>query len=983
MVTPEKLYQHTDCGLLILSLHLPGVEAAARENKPFRMRSGERTPSAWVRLYDTKAGKVWKVTDFGGEGRAVDPIQVHMEARGIGFVEAILDLAAIFNVPDELNRSVNRPDVRKQPATAEQPDGSVSWDIDQEFTDRECAVMGPAVRPDHLKALHWYRVNHIVTVKNREATYKYSNENYPIFMRECWFTDGSGKQDRFYKIYEPLNVDKQWRFQYQPRNKKPQRYTNGLFELRQQYTRYNEQEEKVWNSDPANADKPFKPVRLKEAVICSGERDALCCRALGYAPVWFNSETYKVSPSEFQELTKYVEKVYNIPDIDATGIEKGTALALEYIDIHTVWLPSRLAQYRDPRGNPRKDLRDWVEIWNGRGDFRRLLENAMPAKFWKVVTNEKTGSVKTEISSSLLFEFLRLNGFSNYRDTDSGRVTLVRATGCVVTEVSADQVRAFVRDWVFEHGCSLYLKDLVLTTTLLGDLSLRALPERTFDFNSCTPVTQFLFLKNFAAEVTPREIVRHDNRRGSLGRFVWEKKVIDHNVTLLPDMFRISLPESGNPEDVDIDVLDTSSKFFSYLVNSSRIYWRTELEENLEGKPAGEAEEYRRVHKFDIAGPGLAPEQVHEQKRCLVNKIFTIGYMMHRFKSPSRAWAPYAMDNLIGDNDRCNGRSGKSFMFIALTNFLDHVQLSGRNPKLLENNHLYERVSRNTDMILVDDCAEYLPVKQFYDSISNGIVVNPKGTTSYVIKYTEAPKFAFTTNYVPKEFDPSSRARTIYCVFSDYYHEQSEDTDYFETRKIRDDFGMDLMGVEYSDADWNADINFVMQCLRFYLSNATRNVKFEPDLRNIIFRKHLLDMSDNFRDWAEYYFAEGSDNLDREIVRSEAFEDFKRYTGLHKTTMQTFSRGLKGFCYTADHIDCLNPEELHTSGGRILRRITDENGVRKMCEMIYVRTKKAAAGDAPANPPRTEAATLFDRDPGLSDHCGPSGIDWDELLPPS
>ena len=230
MITPEKLYAATNDGLEILALHYSGVKEAARTGKPFKARQGERTPSASVRIYEDRRGfRVWKVTDFGDEGRATDPIQVHSAATGLRFTEAVLDLAGIFNVTDEINRAVNRPDVRKVPATADQPDGACFWDIDQEFTDSECAVMGPRVTAEHLKALHWYRVKHIATVRNRETTYKHSNERYPIFMRECWFTGRDGKPARFFKVYEPLNPAKQWRFQYQPKGKNPQSYTTGLF----------------------------------------------------------------------------------------------------------------------------------------------------------------------------------------------------------------------------------------------------------------------------------------------------------------------------------------------------------------------------------------------------------------------------------------------------------------------------------------------------------------------------------------------------------------------------------------------------------------------------------------------------------------------------------------------------------------------------------------------------------------------------------
>ena len=172
MITTEKVYAARDDGFSIIALHYSEASEAARSNKPFKARSDERTPSARLRLYPYKGGNVWKLTDFGGEGRAIDPIQIHMEAKGISFAAAVLDLASIFNISDEISRSVNRPDVRKQPAVADQADGSCSWDIDQEFTAGECEVMGPRVTPEHLKALHWYRVNYIVTVKNREATYK-------------------------------------------------------------------------------------------------------------------------------------------------------------------------------------------------------------------------------------------------------------------------------------------------------------------------------------------------------------------------------------------------------------------------------------------------------------------------------------------------------------------------------------------------------------------------------------------------------------------------------------------------------------------------------------------------------------------------------------------------------------------------------------------------------------------------------------------
>ena len=967
MVTPEKLYEATDSGLDILALHYPDVREAARTKKPFKARPDERTPSASVKLFKTKQGvNVWKITDFGDDGRATDPIAVHMKETGLRFPEAILDLAQTFNVTDEINRAVNRPDIRKMPADPQHVDGETYWEIDQDFTKEDCRIMGPRVNPEHLKALHWYRVKVLTSVKNREAVHKYPNENYPIFMRECWFTDAAGNRDRFFKIYEPLNADKQWRFQYQPKGKKPQSFVNGLFELAAAWTEFNAREEKIFKSDPANEDKVYKEQKLPEAVICSGERDALCVRSLGYHPLWFNSETYRVSEDEWRQINKYVAVVYNIPDIDATGRLKGTELALRFVDLHTIWLPSWLTNYKDNRGKPRKDFRDWMELRKEQRDFRDLLELATPARFWYISSRDKSGNIKYSINVSCLHEFLRLNGFYTLKDKHSPVTQFVRIDGNIVKPVTPKEIREFIHSWSIDTARPRELRNLILTTPTLSGASLEALTEIDPDFTNYTERSQFFFFPKFSVEVTGNDLIRHEYRTADTGRYVWEDNVIYHNIKFLPDMFRITHPEGCyESEDFDIDILSQESNYFKYLINSSRIYWRKELEKELADLPHEEQERYRKENRFNIAGPGLTAAEIQEQKQCLINKIFTIGFMMHRYKSMSRAWAPFVMDNVIGENDQCNGRSGKSFMFWALSNFTRWVKLSGRSPKLLENQFVFEQVNKNLGMVVVDDCNEYLPFEQFYDNITSDITINTKNVSAYTLKFLESPKFAFTTNYVPKDFSGSSVGRMLFVVFSDYYHQRTEDNDYLETRQISSDFNKNLFGSNYTEAEWEADINFILQCVRFYLSVSNLPVKIEPQMTNIIFRKYLRDMSDNFRDWAEGYFSLTSGNLDREIVREKAYEDYKRFSGVSKITMQKFSKQLKGFCFTCDYIDCLNPEELHTSNGRILRRIEDPLTHQKVQkEMIYVRSMQEAdrLKNPPPPPPVQNPLPGFDND---------------------
>ena len=645
MIKPEQIYAATDGGLRILEIHIPNAREAARSKKAVKLRE-ESTASAYIKLKRRNDGtEVYGVTDFGDDGKMKDPIQIHMEATGLRFPEAIMDLAQMFGVQDSLTRAINKPDIRQEPAPADMPDGHEFWELLDDFTDDMCRVMGPKVTREHLRALHWLPVKFFARVKDRKITYRYSNERFPIFMRECWFTGKDGKPDRFYKLYEPMNPDKGFRFSYTPRGKKQQDYVNGLWELRDTFRIMNEKEESEWRRDPANEDKPYQERKLPGAVICSGERDSLCARSQGYFPLWLNSETAELKAQTYREIMRYVEILYNIPDVDATGVRRGTELALKYMDIYTVWLPAEyLSQYRDNRGKPRKDLRDWMELRPEPADFKKLINRAAPACFWtvKIETSKDGKTVKRKfyIDFICLKNFLNLNGFFTLKDKTKKDTQFIKVTGNIVELVTPKEIRAFVENWAEEESLDRELRNLIANTQFLNAASLESLRELDPDFTNYTDRAQWFYFPRFALEVTAEGIIKHDAKKDITGRYVWRQNVIDHDVKILDDMFTITHPE-GQTESADFDITihPHASNYFRYLINSSRIYWRKELEQHTADMTPEQAAEYRAAHRFDIAGEGLDPDEIQEQKQCLINKIFTIGYMMHRFKSPSRPWA--------------------------------------------------------------------------------------------------------------------------------------------------------------------------------------------------------------------------------------------------------------------------------------------------------------------------------------------------------
>lgn len=965
MIKAEDILNATHGGLDIILDCYPQAKDCVNAKKHFSIRD-ERTPSASIRQYDSqKYGRIWQVTDFGGEGRGENAISIYMNYKGMRqnqFNEALLQLAAKFGVTDELNHSVNKPDIRKRAARQDELDGTRSFELNDAFTEDELRILGPRVTQEDADALHWHSVKWITTVKNREVLVKSSNSHYPIFMRECLVkpANGEGEEEKFYKVYEPLNCDKGFRFSYTPAGKKPQRYINGLSELKEAYRQYNEEEERAWNSCHDDC-KPYRTKKLPEAFICSGERDSLCCRSMGFHPLWFNSETYRLSAEEYREIMTYVEVLYNIPDIDETGIRKGRELALTYIDIRTIWLPKWLQTYHDNRGKSRKDLRDWMEIRSEKRNFKDLMNLAYPARFWEVFYTDK-GKAKYEINTAYLYNFLTLNGYFILRDENSDTSRFIHIDGNIVEQIKVTDIREFVRTWVTDRHEEVAVVNLVLGTSKLFPASLESLDRVTLDFTSFTPTSQFFFFPNATVEVHKPVAIGddgfkvRDRNSDHFSNFVWKENVIGHQFKKMDPMFKIKeVKEEGRKPYYDIDIHNVDSHFFGYLINTSRLFWRKETEINFNERPEEERQAYLEAHPFDIAGEGLSDLEIWEQKQNLINKIFTFGYMLHRYKDFVRAWAPMAMDNKIGENDECNGRSGKSFFFRVLSFMMKTVKLSGRNPKLMDNPHVFDQVTQDTDLLLVDDCDRYLNLGLFYDNITSDMTVNPKNNHSFTIGFDDSPKLAFTTNYVPTDFDPSSEARSLYMVFSDWYHQKTEENDYYDNRSIRDDFGKTLYAYDYTEEEWNADLNFWLQCCQFYLSVMDSGVKPQPPMENIIRRKYKADMGTNFEDWANGYFSMEGEHLDEYLERDVVFSDYARYANVNRITMQSFTKKMKAFCEFCPWIEEMNPKDLLNSSGRIQRKVEVAPGKKVVKDMIYVRSKPANEMDIAPDTPKEQS----------------------------
>lgn len=464
-----------------------------------------------------------------------------------------------------------------------------------------------------------------------------------------------------------------------------------------------------------------------------------------------------------------------------------------------------------------------------------------PEKFWKEKYSKKKNEVTYTFNWVALLKFLESKGYHSLNEKGVDKTRYVRISGQMVQEISPIDIQRFVYKWANEHALNEGIRNLILNSSKLkSSRLLELLSAPVLDFTNCTPNSQFFYFKNtvgqlVAVEVTAEGIKEHV-ALSDWPYNVWEKKINPHRYTKLKDMFEItsSVDESGRTI-WDIDVKDTSSPFFGLVINTSRIHWRKELEEQF--KTTIEREAYHAAHKFDIAGEGLTEKEVQEQKLNLINKIFTIGYILHRYKDPSRAWAPLAMDHNIGQIGLNLDMTGKHFFFRTLSQLLSRRERSGKKRSFIDKLNVFDDVDKQTDFVLITDCAKTLPLSRFHEYITESWTINPKKKTSFTIPFEEAPKIAFISNYIPAGIEASTHARLLPMVFSDYYHWRDAKNNYLETRVVTDDIGPLSCSEAPPEADWNRNINFMMQCCCFYLKTKEASDRIFPTFDRTLYRK--------------------------------------------------------------------------------------------------------------------------------------------------
>ena len=917
----NRILQKSNNGLDIICDECPAAaEVVNTPKKKFRLRSDEHTPSAML-LPPKDSGGSWHVIDYGMDGRegCMSAIDLYMWNRGWGqdkFPIALQALAERYNVQEELRTGVNMPVVEQRTATPEEQQRKAWLDLFDGFGGTDLSTWLSFVKPEHLKQLDWHAVKAVNSVKGDKLTIRQATNTYPIFAKRCPYFDAEGRELCFWKTYEPLNPEKSFRFRIV--GNKQADYLYGLSELIRAY--HQNQDEK-----------------LSEVLLVSGCSDAVCALAMGYQPVWLDSETRQLTSDQFFLLLKYAKRIIAIPDIDSTGKRMGISLALAHPKLYTAWLtPDDFCGLHDNRGRQCKDLRDYLRLNPSGKAMKKLLGRARQAQFWSEVTDDK-GNTHYTLSESSLAYFLWLKGYSTIKDDSLKEPQYIRVKGHVAYHVKAKSIHMFLKQWCEQEGLPEALVNKLMTSRLLPTNGVSHLVERNdMDFTSATATSQLFYFRNGAVLVTADKLTRLSSTQSANGHYVWENGVIQHDFRDMKPMFAVAKGEDGRYH-ITIDPL-AKCNLLRFLINSSRLYWR----------------------KADELGLELTPEEQAEEEQCLIAKMLNLGYMLHRYKSSSEARASLCLDYAMTDSDDdANGRSGKSFYINAMTEIVNYFEIDGRTMNSKTNmQFIYAGVNDTTGIIKVDECSKDFNFEYFFGQISNNITVEKKGKDPVIITFGKAPKFIFGSNYVLKKHDPSRDARLWPVLFSDYYHQRSVKNDYMENRSIFDDFGQHLMGEDYSESDWQADLHLMLECLQLYLSLPVGERQMMPPLGRIERREQQAALGKDFRQWAEENLGEGSEYLDRDIRLDDLYNTFRQETR-SQWSPAWFTKTLKKWCTFATHIACYNPASVtrqKENGARWQKR---ENNSEKRVNYCHIQTVAKAAENSQSSQHPTEEVLPF------------------------
>lgn len=238
----------------------------------------------------------------------------------------------------------------------------------------------------------------------------------------------------------------------------------------------------------------------------------------------------------------------------------------------------------------------------------------------------------------------------------------------------------------------------------------------------------------------------------------------------------------------------------------------------------------------------------------------TLGFLQHGFKNLSFCPAVILNDEVISDNPE--GGTGKGLVMNALSNMKKLVVIDGKSFNF-EKSFPYQLVSADTQILCFDDVKKHFDFERLFSVITEGLTLEKKNKDAIKIPFAKSPKVALTTNYAIKGAGNSFARRKWELELHQYY------TMSFTPR---DEFGKMMFG-DWNDDEWCEFDNYMIGCLRFYLTNGLVKSKFV----NLKIRQLSAETCHEFIEWVGLVDSNDRSNvlpLNTRLYKNELYSNF-------------------------------------------------------------------------------------------------------------
>ena len=960
-IDATKILEATNDGLDVFKHFFPGIDFHDRKHM-FKERSGEKTASTHVSYFKGQ----WRITDFGNQGEvsSLSCVSYVMYREGLMYIDALRFIEEVIIKHEVDSAGFNRPvyaaDYSWREVKPEDKKGDYNFTYKPKPSKSDLQSIGRYVTAEmlekyHFKVIEKYELCGYSDKYSRDIVHIFkATEHYPIFVIDC---------GKFKKIYKPHEPNKKYRFSYE--GKKPTNYIFGLDVLKEVENEFVNEETGQYEYNGSDHKQPH----IQDLIRCSGESDALNVASLGYHVYWLNSESAKIKKQEWEELDDMCENHYQLMDLDDTGKREAMKFAHKHMNLYTIQLPDWLKSKSDWRGNPCKDIKDFINIAGDNQEetthqFGVLKRRAFQMKFWQKNIEKSKG--KTTVNYSLNLEnyyyFLESHGFyvTDSKYHKKAGYCYAKIDGKVVTLINPDQikkiVKRFTKSWIRSKNLldEVPILNKINSSNQISENNLQELREIDLEFFNHKKGLEWLHFKNGSLKITPDSIekVKHDEIPNYiLGELEVNDDIISHllpynvrkektpaiEISPTPEYAKLldRLHKAKNTEEREdlnvelanfpeldryqITINDKEFIWVRFLRDLARIHWRKELEDKKD----------------------LTPEEKKEQDLLLVNLMFILGYLSAQYKNPGKPWLVFLQDMKISDIGQSSGRSGKSLVTIAAGKTRPSFYIGGRRKDVTEKTEfIYDGYTKFHNFIEVDDLYEFADFNFFYTQVTGKREINSKHISKQILDYPESGKMIISSNFELQNTDNSTIARILNAAVSDYYHEKTKYNDYRESRSPLSKFGRMLFD-EFTEEEWNKFYNFMAYCIQLQM----RFFKIQPPMANLEKRQlrrlmiRGVSKDEEFFKWANGYFTippEPRPEISPDdrgyfnvlIKRIKAFEAFKATltdVQAKKFKAGQFKLSLSAWCEYYGYE--LNPVQLCTG-----RNAADERRILKTIE---------------------------------------------------